>query len=305
MGPTQIQKYVWLVDTIRRREKISLKEINRLWVDDILLSDGKEIPRRTLYKWCQAIEEMFEIKIANEGRGEYRYYIEYDDDFQKSSARTWIFNTIAVNNMLLNYKTLQDRILLESVPSGEQYLSDVLEAMNSGKMIGFVFHSYWKDETERLEVEPYCVKLAKRRWYVLTHCPQNDVTKAYPIDRIDELKILDDKSFKMPEDFSAEDYFRDYFGATVHDGSKVEHVKLKVCGNQMKYFRSLPLHPSQKESLKCDEYSIFEYDVHPTYDFQQVILSHAPDVVVLEPESLREEIKWKIEEMIKRYNNKQ
>ena len=301
MGPRQIQKYVWLVETIRRAKMISLKEINRMWINDKFVSDEKEIPRRTFNKWCRAIEILFDIEITNEGGGEYRYSIVNADKFNDSSARSWIFNTIAVNNMLLNYKTLQDRILLESVPSGQQYLSAILEAMNVGKMICFVYQSYWKDEPERLEVEPYCVKLAKRRWYVLTHCPQNDVTKAYPIDRIDNLKILDDKSFKMPEDFSAEEYFRDFFGATVHDGSKVEHVKLKVCGNQMKYFRSLPLHPSQKETYQCDEYSIFEYDVHPTYDFQQVILSHAPDVVVIEPKSLRDEIKWKIEEMMKRY----
>ena len=301
MGPNQIQKYVWLVNTIRRRRMISLKEINHLWVANKFLNDGNEIPRRTLYKWCQAIEEMFGIKIANVGRGEYQYYIKEDDDFRKSSACTWIFNTIAVNNMLLNYKSLQDRILLESVPSGQKHLTEILEAMDNNRMIGFDYHSYWKDEPEHLEVEPYCVKLAKRRWYVLARCPQDSLTKAYPIDRIDELKILDDRPFKMPKDFSAEEYFRDFFGATIHDGSQVEHVKLKVCGNQMKYFRSLPLHPSQIETYKCDEYSIFEYVVHPTYDFQQVILSHAPDVVVLEPESLREEIKWKIEEMIKRY----
>jgi predicted DNA-binding transcriptional regulator YafY len=70
----------------------------------------------------------------------------------------------------------------------------------------------------------------------------------------------------------------------------------------VKYFRSLPNHHSQKETVICDEYSIFEYDVKPTYDFQQAILSHAPDVVVLEPQSLREEIRWKVEELNKRYN---
>lgn len=304
MGTIQLQKYVWLVDTIRQAKMISLKEINRKWVIN-RLSNNKEITKKKLQKWIESIGEIFGIEIANERRGEYRYYIENEDQLQKNSASKWLFETISVNNKLLNYKDLHGRILLESVSSADGALTPILDAMQSKKMIAFTYNDYWKDAPEQLEVEPYCVKLAKQRWYVLAHCPLSDNTKAYPIDRISDLKILDDKPFEMLVDFDAEKYFRDYYGATApSNDTPTEHVKIKVFGKQVKYFRSLPKHHSQKETNTCDGYSIFEYDVKPTYDFQQAILSHAPDVMVLEPQSLREEIRWKVEELNRRYKSK-
>ena len=305
MGTIQLQKYVWLVDTIRQSKKISLEEINRKWEFNSLNENKTGITKRTLQKWKEAIGEIFGIEIANERCGDYRYYIENEDQLQKNSASKWLFETISVNNKLLNYKDLQGRILLESVSSADDALTPILDAMHSKKMIAFTYNDYWKDAPEQLEVEPYCVKLAKQRWYVLAHCHLNDYTKAYPIDRISNLKILDDKPFEMPDDFDVEGYFRDYYGATApSNATPTKHVKIKVFGKQVKYFRSLPKHHSQKEAVICDEYSIFEYDVKPTYDFQQAILSHAPDVVVLEPQSLREEIRWKVEELNRRYKSK-
>lgn len=65
--------------------------------------------------------------------------------------------------------------------------------------------------------------------------------------------------------------------------------------NQACYFRSLPLHPSQKEIENHSEYSVFEYWLKPTYDFEQEILSHREDVEVLEPVQLREIIRERFE----------
>ena len=57
MAQNQMNKYVWLVDTIHRAGKISLEDINRKWLDNDL-SEGIEIPKRTFHKWRIAIEEM-------------------------------------------------------------------------------------------------------------------------------------------------------------------------------------------------------------------------------------------------------
>ena len=297
----QMKKYLWLVETIHNAGRISYGEISRKWAEDHLCD---QLPERTFHKWRIACEEIFGLNIINEKKNDYRYFIEnYDEVINGNSFKSLFLNNLAVNDLLLDHWKLKDRILLEHVPSNEQHLSPILTAMNTNRMIAFTYKDYWKDSPENLEAEPYCVKLAKQRWYVLAHCPQTSITKAYPIDRIYDLIILEKKSFKMPENFSAEEYFRDFFGATAPDSNtKTEHVKLQVDGKQAKYFRSLPKHPSQKETFTGEKYSIFEYDVKPTYDFQQVILSHAPDVLVLEPQSLRDEIKWKIEEMIKKYN---
>ena len=79
-GQSLISKYVWVIETIYRAEKISFKELNRKWLRDEDISRGLEIPKRTFDNWRYVIWDMFGINIVNENRGEYRYYIENEED---------------------------------------------------------------------------------------------------------------------------------------------------------------------------------------------------------------------------------
>ena len=55
-------KYIWLVDTIHRAGRITLKEINEKWAMSPLY-DGADIPRRTFNNWKDAIQQAFDINI--------------------------------------------------------------------------------------------------------------------------------------------------------------------------------------------------------------------------------------------------
>ena len=99
---------------------------------------------------------------------------------------------------------------------------------------------------------------------------------------------------------TAETYFSNFFGIIVWDGAPVT-VDLKVYGEQVRYFESLPLHNSQKVVEANPDYTVFRYIIIPTYDFCQEILRYGADVEVLAPESLRNEIRADIEAMSARY----
>ena len=98
----------------------------------------------------------------------------------------------------------------------------------------------------------------------------------------------------MPKSFDVEELFEPYYGVSLVDG-EVEKVRIKVYDNQAKYFRSLKLHESQEEIKTTPEYSIFEYHIKPTFEFEQELLSHGESVEVLEPAYLRERIKKRLE----------
>ena len=59
-GQSLITKYVWVIETIYRRRKISFKELNELWLRDDI-SRGVEIPKRTFDNWRYVIWDMFGI----------------------------------------------------------------------------------------------------------------------------------------------------------------------------------------------------------------------------------------------------
>lgn len=59
----QLQKYTWLIDTIRRAGKISHKDLSDRWERCKDLSDCKPLHRATFNRWRDAIYEQFGIMI--------------------------------------------------------------------------------------------------------------------------------------------------------------------------------------------------------------------------------------------------
>lgn len=122
----------------------------------------------------------------------------------------------------------------------------------------------------------------------------------YGLDRILEIERTDD-SYTIPDDFSVDEYFGSYFGVATPLGAKLELVRLKIDASQVKYFRSLPLHHSQREIEITDEYSIFEFFLVPTYELMKEIFANGQHIEVLSPQSLRNEISDRLMGMCNKY----
>lgn len=302
-GQSLINKYVWVIETIHRAKKISFKELNRKWLRDDI-SRGVEIPKRTFDNWKAAIWDMFGLIISNENCGEYRYFIENEEDISRNGLRSWLYNTFCVSNALANSQSIKDRIILEYVPSGQEYLQTIIEAMKENRVLNITYHSYWKDEENNYDVQPYCVKLFRQRWYMVARSTYSYYYEQGPrihaLDRIHYIRIKDE-SFEMPKDWSAEKFFDGCFGIIADRSIKPQTVKLKVTAGQANYIRDLQLHESQEEIERNNQYSIFKFFLRPAFDFQQEILWNGEDVEVLEPLWLRKEIAGMVKRMWNKY----
>ena len=300
MAKNLLNKYVWLVETIYNAKKITFEEINEKWLDNDL-SEDKPLPLRTFHKWRQAIEEMFGLIIENEKGGQYYYYIQNADDLKdESSLRSWLFRTLSVSNMMLDSVCIKDKILLEEVHDGREYLPVILESLKKNIVLKMTYKSFWRDEANTFEMEPYCLKAFKQRWYLAGRSPYYDRIMIYALDRVHRLELTE-RSFDYPKDFKAENYFDDCFGIIADQNYDVETVKLKVSAGQAKYLNSLTLHGSQEEIERTDEYSIFTVRLRPTFDFQQEILSMGSDIEVLSPKWFREDTAERVKAMWNKY----
>ena len=175
-----------------------------------------------------------------------------------------------------------------------------MNAMRDKMTVEVTYQSFWKDEPSTFILHPYCLKLFKQRWYVLGRGDGYDDPWIYALDERMKNVIPQKKALKMPAKFNAAEFFGKYFGVILDD-RKPTPVKVKVVSDQVRYIVSLPLHDTQKLIEETPEYGIFEYYLVPTYDFRQELLSHGPDVEVLEPKELRDEIKADIALMYKNY----
>ena len=293
MAKNFFKRYIWLVDLINRRKYVSFKEINEAWMRSPLNETGDPLSERTFFNHKDAIAGMFGIEILNDRS--LGFYIGRSD-VGSDETSDWMLHTLCLNNVLHENADMKDRILMEKVPSSERFLTDIISAMRDFRVIRLCYQSFRHPEPFCFNVRPYCVKYFKQRWYLLGDSDLG--LRIYSLDRFVDMEELEEH-FEIPKGFDAEEYFGNYFGVII--GEEPEDVKIRVVPDQVKYFRTLPMHGSQRETVQEDGSSVFSYHISPPLDFVQEILSHGADVEVLEPAELRESIADIIAGMASRY----
>ena len=301
MAKNYFKRYIWLLETLRSRGPLTLKQLQSHWLRSSVNDDYTELAPRTLSNHITSILDIFGIEILC-NRSDNTYYINNEDDIGGSGVRNWMLEALSLNSLLNESAGLKDRIIFENVPSSRKYLTTIIEAIRENKVINVTYRSYRKPTSDEFVLKPYCLREHKRRWYLYAHKDDDSDPHMFALDRIQKIEIGEEK-FKLPKDFNAHDYFSGIYGARVYPDMKRETVVLKVSDMQAKYFKSLPLHYSQEILEETNEYTIFQYFLTPDYDFKQDVLSFGASVEILEPESIRKEIRKVVSELNRRYNN--
>ena len=266
-----------------------------------------KVDRRTIFRWIETIKEKLHVEIIY-SKGKYSLSDSSKDFIQNNSLNNWMFNTISLMNILDGREALKDRILLEHIPSSnaKDNLQVILEAMEQNRRISFNYIKYYNNPEHKPELfegaEPYCVKLFERRWYVLCHTNKlkDNGMRTLSLDQISNLKLLK-STFKLPKNFNTEDYFKDVYGITTGMNGEFQTIEVKVDADRANYFRELPLHHSQKETVFKKDYSIFTYELRPSIDFYQALLHHGVHIEVLSPPNVREEFAEIVRAMAEKY----
>lgn len=170
---------------------------------------------------------------------------------------------------------------------GSQFLSPLINAIENHSVIRIYYHPFYEDKPYFTIVHPYLLKEYKNRWYLIG---LNDIKKeirTYGLDRIWEIHEIDQKY--IPRNFSAKEYFRNTIGVISPIGEPPE-IRIKVTKHQAQYLITQPLHESQFIESEDEDSVIFQYKVHPTYEFKSYLLSLGPDARVLSPDKLKREV---------------
>lgn len=295
--------YIWLFDTILNNKRISLKEIEYKW-EKSPYYDGKKISRSTFIRWKECAESIFDINIECEDGGEYCYYIEDNEEINKSNdLRVWLLEHYHISNILNDSMSIRNKILTENIPSSRNFLEEITSAIKNNFAIRFTYHKFDIADAEHEIIGlPLCLKQYKQRWYVLLQ-KDNDDIRIYALDRISNLNTDPEIIIVNKLNNNVSTYWDNYYGIYTHKDNKPVDVKFKVTPRYAKFLRSLPLHHSQNEVETTDEYSIFTYFLCIERDFIQEILSNGTDIEVLEPLSLRQDITDTINKMLGLYKD--
>ena len=296
MKPAQIfQQYIWIINTLRIYRKLTLEELNRKWINDSV-ANGNPLQRSSFNRHRDAILDLFGVVIDCEPRT-YKYYIGNQEVLCDDSIERWLFSTLTVHGVLADGTAVKERLVLENVPAGEQYLDIIIRAIHVNHCLRI---GYKKFETEGYEkvVCPYALKLFHQRWYMLARNDENQM-RIYALDRITMVELTRE-AFEMPADFSAQTYFSEYFGVLTNE-TPMAHVIVRAHKWMPNYLRTLPLHHSQRELISTSDYTDFSFDIRPTSDFLGELLRYSNGIEVLEPQDLREKMRQMIADTLKKY----
>ncbi|WP_304290620.1 YafY family protein [Capnocytophaga leadbetteri] len=290
-------KHRFIIEQLRRRPQ-KLIELNATWKDSEDNVEGGDLLQRTLQRDIQVIREVYNIEIkCNRSTNEYE--ITEDNDLYAQN----LLEAFDVFRALQNYGNLSEVIQFEKrLPAGTEYLSPLLRAIKEKRQVKLHYYKFWdrSSQTQERTIEPYLLKEAQRRWYVLAWDVEKEALRVFGLDRI---KRLDDErgvKFQHPVPKGVEHYFDDSFGAWVdNERTQAEEVVLAFrklptdtvfIPNPAKYLEAMPLHSSQQILKDEEEAIVLQLRIKITPDFIKELLSYGKQVEVLTPAHLQEEL---------------
>ncbi len=292
-----LKRYFYEIELIRKSSFTTLKEI-------VYFLENREIyfSERTIERDINQIRQNFGINIVYDpqNRG---YFIDEDMSPNMQSFIRFLELVNTAEIFLSGIKQTKD--FMENIEFdllggllGTENLAPLLEATKKQKQIKFSHYNYSTEKKTEVVFNPYFLKEYLGRWYVIGMRNDNK-TRTYGIDRISNLELTTDTFTKINNNKIKEN-FSNIIGV-VYSYNEQQEVILSFTSQQGRYVKSLPWHHSQKVLIDNENELRISLFVVPNYELLQKILMNGADVVVMEPEWLRDEIKEKITNALKRY----
>lgn len=247
-----------------------------------------EDPNFTIYNNEMSIEEVNNLRSTIQMLGRYR----------GTPATAWLEEVISNLEYRFGIKANAENLISfeqNDKLQGLEHLSGIIDATVNHQPLKLQYRTFKGHEFETI-CHPYYVKQYNNRWFLLGRNEKYGTIGNYALDRIVSFRNVDIPFCKNTQ-INFDTYFNDVIGVTVPKAD-IETIVLRFSENRFPYVVSKPLHHSQVVNKEQKTVTI---TVKPNNELNQLIFSFIPDVEVLAPCSLREAIKDKIEENLKKY----
>ena len=296
---SKLKKCLYLIDLLSRRGAMSLKEINEHYAYSSIY-DG-EIQARTFARYKEFIEQNFPCSIEYDSKK--RVYVLTRDNLygDDDALYDYLLSAYHIEGMSELAIKHHDKVRLLSAPTGVENVQIVLEAIDQNRGLLCDYYSFNKETKKEHRLIPYFLKTWEQRWYLVAEADNHHHRlSVFALERMDNIRLTDEK-VTLSNDVTVDEYFDKCFGVNHSDDPEAVRLVLKVYGSQAEYVRALPIHESQREIKTTKEYAVFEYNIKPCYNLYQQLLWHRERVEVLEPSSMRDEMKSIVKKMGKMY----
>ncbi len=193
----------------------------------------------------------------------------------------------------------QQFIELETMPpyKGSEHINFFLEAIKACQKVFFYYQKHEKNaEPETYTISPYLIKEYRNRFYIISKAEGKEGYRVFGLDRIvkpEKMQILP-AYFERERDFKLSDLLKYSYGLYISN-EKPQEVILSFTPERGKYQKPKVLEDNETEYKIC-------YQLKINTELVQDILKWGAEVLVVAPESLRQQIKEYHQKALQHYN---
>jgi len=198
---------------------------------------------------------------------------------------------------LTEYLKVNETFINSEKNISQETIDKVRKGIELNKRLYIKYHSFNSDEVTERKFDPYIIEIYDGCYHLIGHCHLRNEVRDFRVSRIIELQLLEE-SFERPRNFY-QNYKKGRFGKL--SGEEQVKLLLKFTGKAARYVRE---YESRKADFLVEERDgnlIFEKNTTMTPEIIKWVLSFGSNVLVLEPESLREQVIQEAKKMVERY----
>ncbi|MBX2907223.1 MAG: WYL domain-containing protein [Taibaiella sp.] len=311
----------------RRQRKWFIEDLLQAVNDKLDDRFDKKVSKRSLYDDLKYLQEEKGAPVKKCWEGQ-RVYYQYEDatysvlnlpiseeEIVKLKDAVKMLREVNDFNLLDDVDTIVNKLehtIATNVPEnrsmiqfekhtyadGAEYIDDIFSAIKEKSVLKIIYQPFGAPEPQEWVVHPYLLKEYRNRWFLICRRDGSQKVTNLALDRIKKIKNSS-LAFVENDLFDADTYYTSLIGVTFPEGELVQDIILKVTGRQVNYVKTKPIHKSQEiveEPTK--ETLIIRLKLINNYELQAVLLSYTPDIEVLQPIELRNQLKEKYAAMM-------
>lgn len=184
---------------------------------------------------------------------------------------------------------------------GNEFIGELVYAIDNRLKCDIEYLPFEERNTAKRNILPLLLREYRNRWYLISYRTDIKKIRTYALDRIKKVYVTEEIMEELTE-FDPAKYFNHSFGIITPD-AKVETIVLQFTKKQSPYILSLPIHKTQEIIKQTSRSLTISITVMLSYEVYEYILSKSPDVKVIKPAHLANEIAEKLAKSAKLYKS--
>lgn len=171
------------------------------------------------------------------------------------------------------------------------------QAVLRRRRLRIVYRARSHGRTEQREVSPQRLVHYRENWHVDAWCHRNEGLRIFSLDAVEQAEVLDSAAIEIP-DAELDDQLARGYG--IFAGSQVQTARLRFTPERARWVSAERWHPDQRGRFDPQGHWLLDLPYADMRELVMDILRHTPEVEVLWPQELADEVRRRLEAGLRR-----